>query len=143
MKEEPKEEKKFIERANADTVKKEEGKLVEVRPVIPEPHVAKITVSNKCSETAAEADFFKQRKQMAASENVEDMLNEAKKYFKIKCFTTSQLKNLSTLFLNDEGKYKFFDTAYSYVTDTENFSSLQAELKEEYYINRFRAMLRN
>lgn len=80
---------------------------------------------------------------MAASENDEDMLNEAKKYFKIKCFTTSQLKNLSTLFLNDEGKYKFFDTAYSYVTDTENFSSLQAELKEEYYINRFRAMLRN
>ncbi|MBK7559985.1 MAG: DUF4476 domain-containing protein [Chitinophagaceae bacterium] len=143
LKEEPKEEKKFIEIANADTVKKEEGKLVEVRPVIPEPPVAKITVSNKCSETAAEADFFKLRKQMAASENDEDMLNEAKKYFKIKCFTTSQLKNLSTLFLNDEGKYKFFDTAYSYVTDTENFSSLQAELKEEYYINRFRAMLRN
>ena len=54
----------------------------------------------------------------------------------------TQIKNLSTLFLNDSGKYRFFDLAYGYVSDAEKFSSLQAELKEEYYINRFKAMLR-
>ena len=71
------------------------------------------------------------------------MLTEAKKYFKTKCFTTGQVKNLGLLFLNDEGKYKFFDLAYAYVTDIDKFSVLQNELKEEYYINRFKAMLRN
>ena len=47
------------------------------------------------------------------------------------------------MFLNDEGKYKFFDLAYTHVTDMDKFSVLQNELKEEYYINRFKAMLRN
>jgi hypothetical protein len=102
-----------------------------------------MALNNKCTEVAAEADFFKLRKQMAAAENDDDMLIEAKKYFKLKCFTTAQIKNLSPLFLNDEGKYKFFDAAYSYAADAENFASLQAELKDEYYIKRFRAMLRN
>jgi hypothetical protein len=83
------------------------------------------------------------RKTMAATETDDDMLDEARKYFKTKCFTTVQIKNLGALFLSDAGKYKFFDQAYSYVSDTENFASLQSELKEEYYINRFKAMLRN
>ena len=79
-----------------------------------------------------------------ASETVDDdMIAEARKYFKSKCFTVLQLKNLSTLFLDDGGKYKFFDAAYTYVSDAENFINLQAELKDEYYTNRFKAMLRN
>ena len=59
---------------------------------------------------------------MAAETNDDGMVNEAKKYFKTKCFTVSQVKNLSALFLNDAGKYKFFDTAYTYVADIENFA---------------------
>ena len=80
---------------------------------------------------------------MAAETADDDMVSEARKYFKTKCFTVLQLKNLSTLFLNDDGKYKFFDAAYIYVSDAENFTGLQSELKDEYYINRFKAMLRN
>ncbi len=80
---------------------------------------------------------------MAAAEGDDGMLLEAKNYFKTKCFTTGQIKNLGSMFLNDEGKYKFFDLAYTYVTDMDKYSVLQNELKEEYYINRFKAMLRN
>ncbi len=69
------------------------------------------------------------------------MITEAKKVFRTRCFTSIQIKNLSTLFLTDEFKYKFFDAAYQYVSDSENFSSLQSELKDEYFINRFKAML--
>ena len=54
-----------------------------------------------------------------------------------------RLKISVTLFLNDAGKYKFFDAAYLYVSDVENFASLKEELKDGYYINRFRAMLHN
>ena len=79
---------------------------------------------------------------MAAKNDDDEMIDEAKKYFKTKCFTSLQIKNLSVLFLNDAGKYKFFDLAYSYVSDPDNFGSLQSELKDEYYINRFKAMIR-
>lgn len=94
-----------------------------------------------CSE-AVENDFLRLRRRMAAESGDDAMVGEAVKYFKTKCFSTAQLKNLSTLFLNDAGKYKFFDAAYSHVSDAANFSSLQSELKDEYYINRFKAMLR-
>lgn len=80
---------------------------------------------------------------MAARETEEDMILEAKKYFKTRCFTSAQIKNLSTLFLNDDSRYQFLDTAYRYVSDAENYSMLQNQLKDDYYINRFRAMLRN
>ncbi len=148
VKEEPKEEKKFID-ISTEAPKKEElpaitiNKIVETIPIVTEATVEKIAPKNNCSEIALESDFFKLRKKMAAEENEDNMISEARKIFKIKCFTSAQLKNLSTLFLNDEGKYKFFDVSYKYVSDADAFTALQSELKDEYYISRFKAMLRN
>ena len=97
----------------------------------------------KCQTVANNDDFLKLRRKMAARTNDDGMLDEAKKYFKSKCFATEQIKNLSTLFLSNAGKYNFFNAAYNYTADVENFSSLQSELKDEYYINRFKEMLHN
>ena len=69
------------------------------------------------------------------------MVAEARKIFRTKCFSTVQIKNLSTLFLTDEFKYKFFEAAFKYVSDSENIPTLQSELKDEYFINRFKAMV--
>ena len=80
---------------------------------------------------------------MAAKTNDDGMLEEARKYFKEKCFTTEQIKNLSSMFLSNAGKYNFFDAAHSYVSDKENFPSLQSELKDEYYVSRFKTLLGN
>ena len=123
------EEKKFLDIPPADSVQKETAKTI-------------ITKSNNCKEVAGEDDFFKLRKKMAGASNDDGMITEAKKAFKTKCFSTLQVKNLGTLFLTEEFKYKFFDAAYQYVSDLENFSSLQTELKDEYFINRFKAMIR-
>lgn len=123
------EEKKFLDILPADSVQKD---------VIKTPNVK----SNNCNLVANEDDFFKLRKKMASETSDDNMITEAKKLFRTKCFSTQQVKNLSTLFLTDEFKYKFFDAAYQYVSDLENFSSLQSELKDEYFINRFKAMLR-
>lgn len=156
VKEVPKEEKKFLE-MTTDTIaaikeiketqpetKKEEPKIIEVKqPAIDTVVTKSLATSKNCKELASEADFLKLRKAMASTETDDDMLDEARKYFKTKCFTTVQVKNLGALFLSDAGKYKFFDQAYSYVSDSDNFPSLQLELKDEYYINRFKAMLRN
>ena len=79
---------------------------------------------------------------MAAGSNDNNMIAEASKAFKTKCFSTLQIRNLSALFLNDEYKYKFLDAAFQRVSDAENFASLETVLKDDYYINRFKAMLR-
>ena len=139
VKQEPKEEKKILE-VFADTTKKEKENLPELKKE--EKSVTDQSVKN-CTKIASGDDFLALRKNMAGKKTDETMIAEAKKYFKLKCFTTLQIKNLSFLFLNDEGKYNFFDAAYNYTSDIENFSSLQAEMKDEYYINRFKAMLRN
>lgn len=151
IKEEPKEEKKMLDipvevvkAADKPVEEKAETiKQAETKPEITAVQDTKPAAKTNCPEVAAEPDFFKLRKAMAAAENDDDMIAEAKKYFKTKCFTTSQVKNLGALFLTDQGKYNFFDVAYPYAADAGNYSTLQAELKEEYYINRFRAMLRN
>lgn len=102
-----------------------------------------VTVINPaCKASATDDDFLRLRKKMAAAENDEDMIAAAKKGFKSKCFTTDQVKNLSLLFLKDEGRYNFYDASYGHVSDIGNFKSLQSQLSDEYYINRFKAMLR-
>ena len=78
---------------------------------------------------------------MAGGKSDADMINEAKKSFRSKCFTTGQIKNLGALFIGDGGKYNFFDAAYPHISDTENFASLQTELKDAYFISRFKAMV--
>jgi hypothetical protein len=143
-----KEEKKFLDITTdaskpADNVQPD-FKKDEKRP---EPVKEKKTVisdiKNGCRSVAAESDFLRLRRKMAGGANDDRMIGEAKKYFKIKCFTTEQIRNLSSLFLSNAGKYHFFDVSYEYVADKENFSSLQSELKDEYYIKRFKAMLPN
>ena len=103
---------------------------------------SRVAPKNNCREVGTESDFLKLRKKMVAETDDDDMVDEARKYFRTKCFTTAQIRNLGVLFLDDLGKYKFFDMAYLFVSDIENFPSLQAELKNEYYINRFKAMLK-
>lgn len=152
IKEEPKEEKKMldipVEVMKADdkpavVEKPAEEKPAETKPVENIVTETKPAVKSNCTEVAAEADFFKLRKVMAAEESDDGMIAAAKKYFKARCYTTEQIKNLGALFLTDQGKYNFFDAAYPYAADAVNYTTLQTELKDEYYINRFRAMLRN
>lgn len=156
VKETPKVEKKFLEIQATATKPDEKNPVVEekVKPAEPVKPVVEVKAEGKpvvpadkpvtagsCVETATEADFFALRKSMAATEGDEEMISQAKKYFKLKCFTAAQLKNLSALFLNDEAKYNFFDAAYKYTTDKAAFATLESELKDPYYINRFKAMI--
>ena len=99
--------------------------------------------AKKCQTVANNDDFLKLRRKMASRTNDDGMLDEARKYFKSTCFSTEQIKNLSTMFLSNAGKLNFFTVAYNYTTDVENFSSLQSELKDEDYVNRFKEMLHN
>ena len=99
------------------------------------------SAKSQCKAIASNNDFFKLRKNMASETTDEGMVDEAKKVFKSKCFTTEQIKNLSALFLTSSGKYQFFDAAYLHVSDQENFSTLEPEIKDDYYLKRFKALI--
>jgi hypothetical protein len=99
--------------------------------------------NKSCEIVADDNDFLKLRRKMAGRTNDDGMIEEAKKYFKTKCFTTEQTRNLSTMFLSNAGKVNFFEAAYPTTSDKVNFPSLQSELKDEFYINRFQAILQN
>ncbi|HMI77384.1 MAG TPA: hypothetical protein VK484_01255, partial [Ferruginibacter sp.] len=77
-----------IVQASRDTVKKKT-----VKPVL---------ANTNCKIVASRIDFLNLRTQMTATEDYDDMISLAIRSFKKKCFTTEQVKNLSTLFLRDE-----------------------------------------
>jgi len=98
--------------------------------------------NTRCVKTATDKDFLGLRKQMAAALKESDMINVALKKFRSICFSTEQIKDLSSLLLSDEGKYKLYVAAYPFVSDLPEFNSLESQLKDEYYIVRFKAMVR-
>ena len=98
--------------------------------------------NSDCKSLASEDDFLKLRKKMAAGSDDDDMIGIARKAMKSKCYTTTHIRNLSVLFLNDAGRYGFLDMAYAYASDTGNYPQLVDLLKDSYYINRFKAMIR-
>jgi hypothetical protein len=104
---------------------------------------ASSNLKSQCSSLATDDDFFKLRRDMTSKNNDEEMIAQAKKYFKNKCYRTEQIKYLTALFLTEESKYQFFDAAYMHVSDQEKFKFLQSELKDNYYINRFKALIGN
>jgi hypothetical protein len=137
-----------VDSLKTDTVAVSSNAKIDSLPVIKKETKVPVTVgqlppraANQCTSKATEADFIKIRRRMAGETNDDNMIYEAKKYFKTKCFSTLQVKGLSGLFISDAGKYNFFDAVFKYVHDIENFSSLQSEMKDEYYIKRFKVML--
>jgi hypothetical protein len=135
------EEKKFLDiPPAADTMAAQDKPQPQV--ITEKTETPTAAAKKSCPSLASDADFLKLQKKMGAENDNDDRLDEAKKVFKTKCFATAQVKSLSTLFPDEGGKYRFFDLAYPYVSDKDNFPSLATELKDEYYVNRFRAMLR-
>ncbi|MBI1343800.1 MAG: hypothetical protein GC171_12780 [Terrimonas sp.] len=104
--------------------------------------VAKLQPGNNCKELASNDDFFQVRRDMAAVIDEYDMLAQAEKVFRVKCFSTDQVKNLGSLFLSDKGKYQFFKASYPHVSDPASFPSLEKEITDDYYIRLFRALLK-
>ena len=123
--------------------------IVAVQPVpkaqepVPQPVVPQLqpVPNSNCKVVATEDDFLKLRRKMAQQSKEEQMVSEAKKTFRSMCFTSNQLKNLAVLFLSDEWRYRFYDAAFPFVTDFQNFRSLESTITDEYYKKRFQALI--
>ncbi len=112
---------------------------VSVEKKQPEPADA-IKTSSNCKRMANEDDFLKLRRQMSQKDNDEGMISQAKTAFKSKCYTTAQVKYLSSMFLSNAGKYNFYEAARPFVADPENFVTLRSEIKDDYYLGKFDAL---
>lgn len=128
--------------ASSEKQKNKNNKTPESEIVVLPKVVTASKVNSDCKAFASNEDFLKLRKKMAAENNMDNMLKTARKYFRSKCFSTEQIKDLSYLFLTNEGKYKFFDAAYPYTSDSDQYEILESQLTDEYYLTRFKAMIR-
>jgi hypothetical protein len=130
-----------LQNPNAPISVNEKPKNEVEKIVVPSP--TQNIFSNDCKEQANADDFATIRKKILAADSEPAMVAAADKYFKLKCYSVEQIKSLTALFLSNKGRYTFLDAAYLYTTDAENFASLEALLTDEYYVKRFKAMLRN
>ena len=76
---------------------------------------------------------------MLESAKDDDRILAARKVFKMKCFSTRQIRALSEVFTTDAAKFKFLEAAYPFVSD-DHFAELSNLLADPMYSGRFRAM---
>lgn len=135
-------------------IKKDTEPVVqEAKPAIAEPEIVKaidssgdksgvVLLNSDCQRFANDNDVDRLRIQMLKEANDDDRVFAARKVFRTKCFTVKQVTALTELFKDDAARYMFFDAAYPFVYDSGNFKSLISLLTDEYYINRFKALVR-
>ena len=109
---------------------------------IPAKKITTEVAKKKCIAIADNDDFYQARADMAASTNDEAMIQVAKRFFKTKCFSVEQIKNLGVLFLSEPARYRFFETAKPSMSDVENYPSLEAQFTLPALIEKFRASLK-
>jgi len=123
---------KFLDMGS--TAGKDSSKVLPVEP-------SKIMENSNCTNIATDDDYAKLRKKMAVETSDEKMIGEARKYYKNKCFTTEQIKRLSTLFLSDEGRFNFFNASLASVADATQYHTLQTEFIDPAFVTRFKNLL--
>jgi len=129
-----------VEAINKEPISKSVKNDPDYLPVNPDYQTLK--VNSYCKVLASEEDLMKLRKRIMASGSDEEKLKVTKKYLKSKCFMVEQIRNLSVLFFKDEARFSYFEIAYPFVFDSNNFVKLQNQLKDPNYINRFQSMIR-
>lgn len=129
----------IVSKEPKDTAHPVQDSGVAIKPV---PAAAAL-VNPNCREIASDNDIDKLRVKMLLMPSDEEKTGLAKKLFQQRCVLTRQVRALSELFKTDEARYKWFDAAYPYVSDLSNFPALGELINDSYYLNRFKAMLRN
>jgi hypothetical protein len=100
-----------------------------------------VILNSNCKAQATEDDYTRLRRKMAQEATDEKMMSEANRFYQRKCFSTAQVKALSTLFLSDEGRYNFFVSSLNFVTDPDQFESLSTEFIDPQFSSQFKSFL--
>ena len=101
---------------------------------------SKLNQTPKCI-IATEADLNSLRSVMKTLNNESEMIELAKLAFKERCFSVEQIKNISTLIINEQNKLIFFLDARQNIYDAENYPTLQTQLTTPAILTQFRNSL--
>jgi hypothetical protein len=96
-------------------------------------------VNSDCHAYATDYDVDRLRAKMLEVARDEERILTARKFFKIKCFSTHQIKALSEVFNTDASKFKFLEVAYPFVSD-DHFPELINLFADPVYSGRFKTM---
>jgi hypothetical protein len=101
----------------------------------------KVLINSDCRNFATDYDVDRLRVRMLSVSRDDDKMLAAKRAFKMKCFSTRQIRAICEVFPEDEGKFRLFEAAYPSVSDNEHFRELSAQFIDESYIKRFKTMV--
>lgn len=101
-----------------------------------------VMVNSDCVKFATEHDLDKLRVKMLAQKDYGNRIFTAHKAFRNMCFSVKQVKALSELFPDDELRFRFYETAWPFVSDSSNFKTLEETLTDPFFITRFRTLLK-
>ena len=76
---------------------------------------------------------------MLGAASDDDRIQLARKVFKIKCFSTGQIRALSQVFASEAGKFRFLEAAYPFVSD-DQFPELIDLFTDPLYTRKFRSL---
>ncbi|HTI94659.1 MAG TPA: DUF4476 domain-containing protein [Puia sp.] len=96
-------------------------------------------VNSDCHNYATDYDVDKLRVKLLEGTKDEDRVLAARKVFKTRCFSTSQIRALSEVFTTDAAKFRFFEVAYPFCSD-DRFRELSSLLADPVYSSKFRVM---
>jgi len=96
-------------------------------------------VNSDCHNFATDFDVDKLRSKMLEAAKDDDRINVARKAFKVKCFSTRQIRVLNEVFTSDAARFRFLEAAWPFAAD-EHFHELYDLLADPVYINKFKTM---
>ncbi len=91
-----------------------------------------------CKDNATDYDADVLRTNILIENTEATKIDAAKKIFSVKCFSVKQIKALGELFASDKSRYEFFEAAYPYASDKDNFIQLSGSLHDDHYIKQFK-----
>lgn len=116
------------------------GQSDTIRLIIPNK-IQSITLPPHCKELATVEHAAEFKKQLSLSAAEQKMITLAKQQLSIRCYSTEQIRGLSSLFTTDQGKYDFLLEAWSSISDKENMISLSTVFAEKEMADRFKELL--
>lgn len=99
-------------------------------------------VNSDCPKVLETEAFRKLLRTMNSRKTDADMVDAFRKGTRNTCVSTEQVRALAQLISSDENRYQLMDAAYARTYDSDNFSKLSDLLSDNYYKNRFKAMLK-
>jgi hypothetical protein len=98
-----------------------------------------VIVNSDCRNFASDIDVDKLKLRLQKIARDDDKILEARKTFRVKCFSTAQVRAIVGVFTTDAGKFRFLETAYPFVSD-DAFRELSDLLTDPIYAGKFKIM---